>query len=1323
MSGSVPDGLYLPRTCTTVVDGGEGESLPLSSFRGRNAYVLLGAPGAGKTLAFRGEASDAEGQYVTVRDFVTYDDRPEWHGATLYIDGLDEKRAGSSDQRTAIDEIRAKLHALGSPPFRLSCREADWFGAHDRTVLSSVAPEGAVDVLRLDPLTDGDMRAILRHLGVGDVEKFTAQGKAHGVEGLMRNPQALEMLVRSVTMGGEWPSTRKETFERSCRALSKESNTEHVLATRVTVSEAEALEVAGRLCAILLLTGEAGYDENGRSADLIPLSALRKPKQEILRTICRTSLFDMRDGCVAPRHRQVAEFLGGRYLAAEVDRGLRVGRALALLTGFDGGVVSELRGLAAWFAAYSREGRLETVERDPLGVVLYGDVKGFPLADKKALISGLEGIAAQDPATLTRYREMDVRWGDLATEDMAPVFSAALAGTGASAAREAVAVALLESLARGSHVPGMAPLLLDAVRDEERAVAIRELSLEAFLNQSREVEEKIALADQIREGAVSDPHDHLLGSLLWHLYPCALSADALTRYFREPKDRGSGWFTHFWLVRVPTESPRGQLEEVMDALLASGKLTPPGDRPDGTHYLLRTIPGRLLWALLEGGSQDARRIFDWLALIDLGTYVEEASNIRGWFAENPNTFKSVFKVSAQGEADPDGPWSVGYRLMTWIGPPGGFGDWCLDEANVAQSERATDRFLRHAAVHLEGTPDWDAVRRRLGGRPELAAKLKGRWEERQVWIESHADQADSAVDEEDRNWRQAWHDGVFEQARELGENRGNAELLHTLAEVYFGLVSDVAGDDPRARLLDLLFGDEELVDAVLRAFVLTAEREDLPTEREILELAAARRSHYLSLPFMAGLEERVSPHEEDERRLRLALAILFNDAVPENDPKWYAEVVASRPELVAQVMVKSARRGFRRSGEGEWGLYRLAESDHGEVADMAVLDVLRSSPTRSTGKRLLLLKMLLRVGLTRRPEELAALVNAKLGSKSMDVAQRMHWLCAGLLTGKPEFVEQLRTALEAGGERRVRHVASFFERGEWSGLMANLRAEALGLLVRSVGASYGPGHRPPGQVHWVTLQMQAEALVREWIERLAGIPTVAATEILEGLGAVRSLSKWQRQLRHARTAQLEARRNATFRHAGIEQVLDTLDNKKPANAADLAAVTVELLTALGKNLRHGNTSDWRQYWTTGFEVPEHEETCRDRLLSDLKRDLWRYDARAEPEGRYAEDKRADIKVFAGGAAVPVEIKKSTHRELWTAIRTQLMANYMPDVEADGYGIYLVLWFGAELCQNDAEGQPASSAEDLRTRLLGGLSAAERRKLSVCVFDVSMPLQP
>ena len=48
--------------------------------------------------------------------------------------------------------------------------------------------------------------------------------------------------------------------------------------------------------------------------------------------------------------------------------------------------------------------------------------------------------------------------------------------------------------------------------------------------------------------------------------------------------------------------------------------------------------------------------------------------------------------------------------------------------------------------------------------------------------------------------------------------------------------------------------------------------------------------------------------------------------------------------------------------------------------------------------------------------------------------------------------------------------------------------------------------------------------------------------------------------------------------------------------------------------------------------------------------------------------------------MPVEIKKSSSRELWSAIRNQLIAKYTRDPGAAGYGIYLVFWFGREHCQ-------------------------------------------
>ena len=242
------------------------------------------------------------------------------------------------------------------------------------------------------------------------------------------------------------------------------------------------------------------------------------------------------------------------------------------------------------------------------------------------------------------------------------------------------------------------------------------------------------------------------------------------------------------------------------------------------------------------------------------------------------------------------------------------------------------------------------------------------------------------------------------------------------------------------------------------------------------------------------------------------------------------------------------------------------------------------------------------------------------------------------------------------------------------------------------------------------------------MDRLAASPARAAGEALADLSSDRGLSAWRDALVRARDAQRVVRRDATFRPPSIEEVRRTLANGPPANAGDLAALLLDRLRDIAEEVRTGNANGWRLCWNEGRHrrphEPKHENSCRDALLLVLRERLAGA-ADAQPEGHYANDRRADVRVACGSFHVPIEIKKDSHPDLWSALHDQLIARYTQDPATDGYGIYVVLRFG-EGGPPPPDGPPPRSAGELETRLTGSLSAAEARRISICVIDVSRP---
>ena len=1358
------------RTCTEI--GGDdrrdepaSSSRPLGEFRERDAYVLLGAPGAGKTKAFEKEAAECPNGFpVTARDFVTFDDRPECHGATLFIDGLDEMRAGAADGRTPFDEFRRKLDTLGRPGFRLSCREAHWFGADDRSHLKSVSPDGKVTVLRLDPLSEDDIREILRRgRTIEDADAFVAVARDRGIDGLLANPLSLRMLAEAVA-DGVWPETRMETFEQACRKLVREHNVQHLLAAPHGEDVSRLLNVAGRLCAVQLLTGNAGYTLSPAAPDARDYPRLDEvpcDDRHVLRHVLDTKLFDAPsedslESRAVPVHRQIAEFLAARYLASLIDDGLPIGRILSLIVGHDGIVVSELRGLSAWLAAHSRTARAELIARDPLGTLLYGDVLEFSTHEKLHVLDGVSRETKIRP-WIAGTLEREPRLADLATPDMAEHFGRMLSEPVRDDGRQSIVLLLLTAVRNGQAIPSLADLIVKIVRDDTWLQGVRSAALDALIRHrgryGQTTHEFRAFLAEVVAGAVSDPADDFLGSLLIELYPAELSVPELLQYLRTPrKPSYLGLYFSFWIKHIHEKSPAVQLAGLLDLIVDNiGSLRPALAGTVGAINYLRLVPVRLLKQAMHALKDEVPidRLFDWLGVVSdpaLRISPRDTSFISLWLTRHPDVLKALIALAAQRWSGSrsfsrcmHGMERVLFRTP-W--PP----DWCLDMAMAATDRDAAEYFICRVADFIHSNPRGDALtrdeaERRLTDNSELMASFARRLAVRgeDVSLESGIRERD---DETRRQRQRKWREHVEAHEQELRENRGPPDLLHNLAAAYFGNFVDVEGDTPLHRLRNLIGNRGSLIAAVLQGLRDSIERDDLPTSAEIIRLGTQNRTHCLAWPIMAGLEEAVHGGSGpglpvDEERLRLALAIHYTVAMPfaaPRPPSWFPPLLASHPDVISEVLVQSVLSGMHAGADPSANLYDLVQSrDHENVARLASLPLLRKIPVRCTDRQLFALSILLKAALLHcEHASLLELAREKLSHRSMNVAQRVYWLAAGAIASPSSFTTDLMRFV-SGNERRIRHLAEFVVSRLRlpESLLRILDVSTLGLLIRLTSSSFRPlsprfhfAHGDAEQGGPVTLGMEAGLGIAHFIDRLASLPSRNASEALEELSCDASLRPWRAHLVDAAYRQKVLRRGHDFRHFGIGEVVEVLDNRRPANAADLAALTMSYLREIARRIRDDNTSDWRQYWNVDPHnrplAPKPEDACRDALLSDLQAKLMGLHIDAQPEGRYAEDKRSDIRVFHGGFNVPVEIKKSCHRNLWSAIKKQLIARYTRDPATDGYGIYLVFWHGVRKCQPGELGTVPKNATELEDRLRDTMSNEEARLISILVVDVAKP---
>ena len=1027
--------MVVARTCSPVLFGsGEhaetGKSQLLTVFRDKPAYVLLGDPGTGKTTAFEQECLElgSEAHYVTARDFLTFDVdlHPEWSGKILFIDGLDEIRAGTSDARHSLDGIRQRLDRLGKPAFRLSCRAADWLGNNDVVKLSSVIRDGIEPtVLLLDSLNDADVERILRSFPyVDEPQAFIADARKRGMEDILRNPQTLELMARAVAKDGTWPKDRLDTFEMACLQMAAEANEEHLLAGRSPGAE-NVLTASGRICSMLLLSGNSGciLHNNGAQDGYLPLDSFGEDGNGSFRFALATRLFkSVGPERFVPIHRHIAEFLGARYLSWTIDDGLPYGRVTALMTGYDGRVVSELRGLSAWLAALSGPARNDLIARDPTGVGLYGDIRHFRASEKIDLLEALAGEGTR----LGGGDRLARAFSSLSVPDLEEQFKELLKEPSDSGDSITFVLFVLRVLSHGTPIPSLKEPLFGLVRNDSLPSAVRAAALRAFIRSCIDHGEKSArlkaLLEDVQSNGVPDPDDQILGVLLFALYPDELPPARVLDLLREPRlPNFFGTYFLFWSRGLVSQSNSDQVAPLLDSLSERLRQLSALDR----RHLFDIPFLNLLARGLEETEQEisGERLYAWLGIAAgrLERYrsssEQEAAigRIRHWLELRPEAQKHLILAGLRNcvtsqYVEPCA--SQVFNRLDGVKPPKDFGLWCLEQA-VSWSEttpRIAAVLLEKAVAEYrsqkvgEGSLTKDTLHDRCRDNSLLERRLELLLNPPKPESREQSKAGTARYTDELENERRQWLEYVDEQRGQLFSNQAPPLLLFQLARYYFGNFFIELDQGNGTQSLDELLEDTERVQAALQGIRGSVHREDLPGADEVIKLRGQDRMPYLVLPYLAGLQEMQGTEQGDvsgwdSDRLRKAVIYYYSSAHLDYNPWWYGQLLENNPEAVADLLMEFAVSEFRHGAEFVSKIDRLADDPaHFRVARLAALRMLNAFPSRCKNGQLSVLNSLLWAAILHADREpLLELIREKLLLKGMNSAQRVSWLTAALV--------------------------------------------------------------------------------------------------------------------------------------------------------------------------------------------------------------------------------------------------------------------------------------------------------------------------------------
>jgi hypothetical protein len=1325
-----------------VIDGPKDSLVwHVSDLRALPFVVLLGEPGIGKSTVLEDEAAHEGLHTIKVRELMT---GPRvGQDETLYLDALDEYRTDGG----AADKVHTLAHAMtaANPTrWRLTCRSEDWRKDSDISAIRKTTSGAPIVVAQLLPLDNDEAAAILAALGETDPGAFLTKARTLGASGFVENPLSLKLLQKAVSGGGKWPDTRYELFGTAIGGLAFERDKDRSQTERTHASD--IVNAAGTSCLLLLASGARAIwrsnDEPLGGGDTRAYVTARdlKLSRPVLDDMLDTALFRGEGETFEPMHRTVAEFLAGKALAEAVvganGRTLPLSRATALITGSDGQPPTELRGLYAWVAVHLTKlgdsaSAMRLIEADPVTVLAYGDAAAFDTSARRAI---LQNLGRSDP--YFRASEVGITAvGGLAGEDLAADFRALLTDRSDRTHR---LLTVFEALTIGRPVASLRPVLRSFALDASRPEHQRIRAVDAFLNGATEPErDQRELFDELSAETGSVTREALRAQLAAKMRGATLTADdvksVLSSYRQAAPDNMMGRL--YTLQRRLESDP---IPELFDEPIATW--LPANTGRGGGIEVNQLLDYAMASAIRSTPNLSAARLWRWIANVRREQWSELKDQTKRalaeWVDADVGRELELFDLILKDYQPTTAPRMVQYTYNRSVGRSitPAIIKHLLAKLPVTSS-RVDRRRLLVSAVDLARSQQnadlywetYDLVEREPACKAllkELTVTKIDKWRRQNQKFEAAARRR--------KDQERAKNNQTIAPSLTTMRSGGRPDFLYWAAQFYFSGQAD--GDHAVGVQRVAHYTNAEATEAIVAGWKYLATK-GLGTidAQQLGKSEADGRPFFAVGSAIAGLDLLLTEGDLPGLAtvpIEVALAAFTSSFfVVDQDrrgklEKWALDQLNVVPAVGAKVLVEFWGAALDAGAKDLQGVWRLREGDaRTEVARRTVADLLTMRPAMPP----IALKSTLKAAakcLDR--DRLLSIAETALADTKVTGSQREIWAFVAFTLGSTSPAGQF--VVDPGEDAAADVLIEDSSDGlveALSGVEGVDRIKIDAMAVRQLGKVAVPEDWPG--VGIATRRQSLSEIVNRAISNLAGAPQAEAGGILAECVQDPKLVKWRSTLQHAQAQHSRLIRDNAFAHPSPSVVGAALTGGAPVNASDLRAIVLQELRQLASELRVTDTTPWKRYWnidpkTGQVTAPLVENHCRDHLLDRLRDRLGKYGiAAALPETRRGDETRADMVILSGaGRNLPVEAKRHFHDDIWVAASTQLQG-YSADPGADGFGIYLVFWFG-----NDASPTPSrpdgaagpGSAIEMEAMLVKDLPAELKKTTDVVVFDVS-----